>query len=189
MGIPLTIAEPTGRYRRELRRYRSSFSGGDACPAGGYCDASATIGEVGADEASAHGDNWPHDDSRWPAACGRCGYTFTPDDQWQRNDNRLYRLPDGIEFAFWGAFGKVAPPGTMIRAHWYDEFSGHPDGIESWLISLPDGGDWITSSRATGGGYWTVTGTPPNITASPSIWHNQPDGWHGWVRNGELVGA
>jgi Family of unknown function (DUF6527) len=73
-----------------------------------------------------------------------------------------------------GSFGSVAPP---------------RDRIESWLISLPDGGEWITSQRASGGGYWTVTGTVPDITASPSIWHNAPHGWHGWIRDGFLENA
>jgi hypothetical protein len=75
----------------------------------------------------------------------------------------------------------------MIRAAWYDEYAGQPG--ESWIIALPDGGEWITTQKAAGGGFWTVTGTPPAITANPSIWHNAPAGWHGWVRDGELVGA
>lgn len=181
-GIPLRIAEPTGRYRRDLRRYRGKPNG--TCAAGGYCDITVTIGEVG-DAELHHGDTWPHDDPRWPAACAACGYLFAPDDAWQRNDNEIYRLPDGSEFAFWGAFGKAAPAGTMIRATWYDEFTEQPG--ESWIVSLPDGGEWITTQKATGGGYWDVHGTPPNITVSPSIWHNSPHGWHGWIRSGELV--
>lgn len=185
-GIPLRIAEPTGRYRRSLRRFRMSSDA--KCPAGGYCNASSDIGEVGEDErAEAHGDNWPHDDARWPEACGACGYTFAPEDHWQRNDNAIYRLPDGGEFAFWGAFGKAAPPGTMIRAAWYDRFAGQPG--ESWIVALPDGGEWITTQKATGGGYWTVTGTPPDITVSPSIWHDSPAGWHGFIRSGILEPA
>ena len=183
MGIPLRIAEPTGRYSRALRRYRSSSE--DKCPVHGYHTASVDIGEV-AGAAAAAGDNWPHDDPRWPKVCA-CGYEFTPDDRWQRNDRRVYRLPDGAEFALWGSFGKVAPPGTMIRADWYDRFTDQPG--ESWLVSLPDGGEWITTQQATGGGYWTVTGTPPLITVSPSIFHNAPTGWHGWIRDGELVNA
>ena len=75
----------------------------------------------------------------------------------------------------------------MIRAAWYDEFAEVPG--EAWLIALPDGGEWITTQRATDGGHWVVTGTPPDITASPSIFHNAPTGWHGWVRGGELVPA
>ena len=54
---------------------------------------------------------------------------------------------------------------------------------------LPDGGSWITTQQASGGGYWTVTGTPPLITVTPSIWHNSPHGWHGFIRAGELVDA
>jgi hypothetical protein len=186
-GIPLRIAEPAGRSRRSLRRYRSRLSADGACPAGGYCNASTPIGDVGASEAEAHGDNWPHDDPRWPHACARCGCAFTPDDEWQRNDDAIYRLPDGTEFALSRSLGMVAPPGTMIRAAWYDEHAGQRG--ESWLIALPDGGDWITTQTAKGGGFWTVTGTPPDITATPSVWHNAPNGWHGWVRGGRLEDA
>jgi hypothetical protein len=143
------------------------------------------IGEV-TDPADAHGDNWPHDDPRWPANC-ECGYQFTDDDQWQRNDNEIFVLPDGTEFAFIGSFGKAAPPGAMIRAAWYDEFTEQPG--ESWIVALPDGGEWITTQKATGGGYWEVSGTAPMITVSPSIFHNAPHGWHGFIRNGELVDA
>lgn len=183
----LVVAEVVpDRWRRHLRRYRRGVV--NDCPLpGGYHNAVVQIGEV-TERIDAIADNWPHADERWPEACA-CGYRFAPDDYWQRNDCRIIRLPDGTEFTWWGAFGAVAPPGTMIRADWFDEFSRHPDHIESWLISLPDGGEWITSQEATGGGYWTVTGTPPDITANPSIWHNSPKGWHGWIRNGELQPA
>lgn len=185
-GIPLRIAEPTGCYRRSLRRYQAS-GGLDGCPSGGYHNASSDIGDVGeAERVEPSGDDWPHDDPRWPQACA-CGYEFTCDDRWQRNDSGIYRLPDGTEFTFRGSFGRAAPPGAMIRAAWYDEYAGQPG--ESWIIALPDGGEWITTQKAKGGGFWTVTGTPPDITANPSIWHNAPAGWHGWVRDGELVGA
>lgn len=187
-GIPLCIAGFTGRYQRNLRRYRAGT--GQDCAAHGYHDAIRQIGEVSAaDHIKVISDDWPHDDPRWPAECDCGSYRFTPDDRWQRNDARIFRLPDGAEFHFWGSFGRFAPPGTMIRADWYDEFSDHPGHIESWLIALPDGGEWITSQRASGGGYWTVTGTPPKITASPSVFHNAPTGWHGFVRDGELVPA
>jgi hypothetical protein len=193
-GIPLRIAEPTGRYRRSLRRYRSMCEDEPRCPVSGYHDASVVIGDVGETEADAHGDNWPHDDPRWPKACA-CGYEFATcdcgqpgcpvEDQWQRNDCLIYRLPDGTEFINWGS-AKNVPPGTMIRLPWYD---GRGQGGEAWQVWLPDGGTWITTQAASGGGYWTVTGTPPNITASPSIWHNAPTGWHGFIRNGELIPA
>lgn len=186
-GIPLRIAEPTGRCRRSLRRYVHREDIPCSGP-WGYHNASADIADVPVEEKAAHGDNWPHDDPRWPHACD-CGYLFRDSDNWQRNDHEIYRMPDGAEFAFTRSLGRCAPAGTMIRAGWYDDYSQHPDGIESWLIALPDGGDWITSQAATGGGHWTVTGTAPDITASPSIWHNSPKGWHGFVRGGELVSA
>lgn len=182
MGIPLRIAEPTGRYRRDLRRFRGASGG--TCVIASYCDATVTIGEVSWEEhEQLHGDNWPHDDPRWPAKCAACGYVFTPEDSWQRNDNEIFRLPDGFEFAWWGDVGRAAPPGTMVRADWYP--SG--DRGESWLVVLPDGGTWISTQEASGGGFWTVTGTPPCISVSPSIWHNAPNGWHGHIQNGELV--
>jgi len=189
MGIPLVIAEPTGRCRRDLRRFTFSGRTGVPCSRGPGHDATAVIGEIAEAEASrTHGDNWPHDDPGWPEACEACGYRFQPSDEWQRNDNLLFRLPDGTEFTTWGR-PMDAPPGAMVRAHWYDEYSSHPEGIDSWLIVLPDGGTWITSSKASDGGYWTVTGTAPDLTASPSIWHDAPSGWHGWIRDGQLVDA
>lgn len=184
-GIPLRIAEPAGRYRRSLRRYATR--GEIKCP-GGYHNASTDIGDVNESQhAEASGDNWPHDDARWPQACGSCGYVFAPGDRWQRSDRPVYRLPDGTEFALRHSLGTTAPPGTMIRAAWYDEYAKRPG--ESWLIALPDGGEWITTQEATGGGAWTVTGVPPLITVTPSIWHNSPAGWHGWICDGELVAA
>lgn len=157
------------------------------CPNSGYHNASAAIGEVSeAEHVAASSDDWPHDDPNWPSAC-QCGYVFQPGDRWQRNDDRIYHLPDGTEFAFTRSLGMCAPPGTMIRADWYDDYAGKPG--KSWLVALPDGGDWITTQQATGGGYWDVTGEPPLITVSPSIWHNSPNGWHGWIRNGVLEAA
>lgn len=180
-GVPLVIAEPSGRYRRDLRRFRH----GPWCDGGGYCDATVTIDIIGQAEAERlHGDNWPHEDARWPKTCARCGYEFAADDEWQRNDNLIYRLPDGTEFVTWGSRGE-APPGTMIRVPWADDHFG----AESWLVILPDGGQWITTQAATGGGKWTVTGTPPQITVSPSIWHNRPHGWHGFIRSGVMSPA
>src|SRR5438552_2858893 len=182
-GIPLFIAEPAGRYRRSLRRFTFSGRGRD-CPArsGGH-DASVAIGEVPEDQAGAHGDNWDHGDPRWPTACQACGQPFEDGDEWQRNDCLIYRLPDGTEFINWGDTSGV-PPGTMIRLPWYDGQGG-----EAWQVWLPDGGTWITTQAATGGGYWTVTGTPPAISVSPSIHHNAPTGWHGFIRDGALVPA
>lgn len=186
MSIPLRIAEPTDRAQRYLRRWRS----GDlhSCQDGGYCNANALLSEIPlAERREASADDWPHDDPGWSRTCERCPYEFGEADHWQRHDDRVYQLPDGADVVWWGGSVKDVPPGTMIRATWYDDFAAGCG--ESWLVVLPDGGTWITTQSATGGGCWTVTGTPPAITVSPSIWHNSPAGWHGWIRDGELVGA
>jgi hypothetical protein len=191
MSIPLVIAEFTGRYERMLRRFTFSTDKGPECPGYEYGhDASVITGTVGEDEHErVHGDNWPHDDDRWPAACERCGREFADGDQWQRNDNRIFRLPDGTEFPMWGSFGRNAPPGTMVRADWHDAYSRHPGGAESWIISLPGGHEWVSTQRASDGGYWTVSGTAPLLTVTPSILCTGTNGWHGFVTNGELVDA
>lgn len=184
-GIPLQIAVPAGKWVRVLRRY--TLSPARDCPAGGYHNASRVLCTVpeGA-QREGRADDHPHDDRNWPAECG-CGYQFGAEDRWQRADNPVYRLPDGAEFTFSRSLGMVAPAGTMVRVSWFDDFA--PGGGESWCVALPDGGDWITTQAARRGGQWAVTGTPPLITVSPSIWNNQPNGWHGWIRDGRLVDA
>src|SRR5215469_15582726 len=114
MGVPLVLAEPTGRYQRSLRRFRFGVAAGHGpdCPAGGICDATTVLGVVEADDplikwytgpnaehvrGPTSGDNWPHDDERWPKTCPKCGGAFTDADQWQRNDSAIYRRTDGPE--------------------------------------------------------------------------------------------
>lgn len=186
----LQIAEFTGRYRHVLRRYRRGTDM-TSCPVSGYHNASTEIGETTERENESGDDRWPHDDKRWPMFCVCGSYWFTEEDHWQNNYVRIFRMPDGTEFQFWGAFGKCAPVGAMVRAEWADEFykHRHPQQVDAWIVALLDGGEWVTSQAASGGGYWTVEGTPPDITVAPSIWHNQPSGWHGFIRAGELVNA
>ena len=185
-GIALRVAVPAGKYMRVLRRF--VLSPDRDCPAAyGYHNAVAELGLVpDGQQRPGRDDDHPHDKPGWPAECA-CGYQFRPEDSWQRADNEVYRLPDGTEFTLGGSLGMAAPPGTMIRVPWFDDID--PERGEAWNVVLPDGGEWITTQKARGGGHWTVTGTPPLITVSPSIWHNQPDGWHGWIRDGALVDA
>lgn len=61
---------------------------------------------------------------------------------------------------------------------------------ECWAIVLPNRTVWYTTVSAQDGSYWTVTGTAPKLTVHPSIDDRDPNRpWHGWIRNGELVGV
>lgn len=71
---------------------------------------------------------------------------------------------------------------------------GDRDGRESWAILLPGRTTWWTTDYARGssgasGGRWDVAGAAPLITVSPSIFVNPPHGWHGFIRDGQLMDA
>lgn len=140
--------------------------------------------------------DWPHDDPRWPKACG-CGYEFRPDDNWQLFYEPVYRTADGRKFSTHAsdheAFGGVprAPAGAMWFADWMPHTKG-PDGrcLIVRCPARPDGTgvcDWMVDGPSTNGDGWTRTGTPPKVTAHPSIFVHAPSGFHGWLRDGVLV--
>jgi hypothetical protein len=60
--------------------------------------------------------------------------------------------------------------------------------LKGHLMVKTPGGFWDMDAPAyqkTSG--WTRTGTPPNITARPSIFHDPTNnGWHGWLTDGVL---
>lgn len=124
----------------------------------------------------------PHDDPRWPTRCA-CGYVFSADDPWQVFQHQIYRRSDtGEEMTV-----EEAPPGAMWDAWWYEGFGKTPDG-KHLCVKLPNGSSWYIDGPATGGGSWTRSGTPPIVTAKPSIFANQgkPNEWHGWLTDGVL---
>ncbi|HXF71498.1 MAG TPA: hypothetical protein VNO79_02680 [Actinomycetota bacterium] len=175
------MLEPTGRERLSLRRYSARSKGGPCPGEMGYHDARAVIGEA-RDEGEPIGDTHPHDDPRWPSACA-CGYVFAPDDHWQLFREDIYRRADTGEEVTLGE----APPGAM----WYADWMGRrgPDG-HCLAVKLPGGFDWLVDYPAMGTDQpWQRTGTPPDVTASPSI--GVPDGhggyrYHGFLRAGWL---
>jgi hypothetical protein len=101
----------------------------------------------------------------------------------------LYRRADtGERMTWWdapiGAMAYVAglgagPDGRTLMVKCPATPAERPDESTTWVIDRP------SSSGAQGG--WTRTGIPPKITANPSIFINPPGGWHGWLRDGELV--
>jgi hypothetical protein len=103
------LAEPTRKFRRELRRY---VIFGNSCPSKlGYHSASATVGYVESDEEPPACDEFcARDDARWPQRCV-CGYAFAANDQWQWLTRRIYRNPGtGDEFTL-----SDAPIGAMWK--------------------------------------------------------------------------
>jgi hypothetical protein len=99
--------------------------------------------------------------------------------------SRLIRL--GRAFGLGVETDYMLDPGSMWREPELDE-----DGRECWAVVLPNGRVWRTTDPASDPPHplWDVSGEPPAITVHPSINDTSPgDGWHGWIRNGELVGA
>lgn len=194
--IDCFVIEQTSRYRRFLRRY--TYGAQRACPAtsdgsGGHdawrpwSDADA-IDTPDGYHVVPEDDAPPHGDARWPATCDRCGEAFKPDDTWQVFGDRIYRMPDGSETTL-----RTAPPGAMWRATWMERNDSSwvgPDG-QSWALMTP-AGEWLIDGPSTNGGRWTRTGTPPKLTATPSIGKQLVNGawqYHGWLRDGQLVDA
>ncbi len=99
--------------------------------------------------------------------------------------------------------GQVSTPGALwIVKHKArdtnptDKLTGHLpmieyEGTEDHLLVLTPGGTWCVDCPATGGGHWTRTGEPPNVTATPSIHLSPgvgpPHEWHGFLTAGALV--
>ena len=121
-------------------------------------------------------------DPRWPKTC-HCGYAFLPEDRWYINYDRLYVTPEGADVT-----PDTSPAGSMWFAYWYEANTKciGPDG-KSLMVMCPPGGNasdvWHVDGFAKSGGRWTRTGTPPDVTASPSI---LTPSYHGHLRNGYL---
>lgn len=139
---------------------------------------------------------WPRDDPRWPKACG-CGYEFKPDDYWHLMFEPIHLMPDGREVCFHESQldgVELAPLGSMRLTKSYTRHVG-PDGLMCAMM-IPDNKDgsgrcaWVME-MGTGhnDGPWTRTGTPPKVTARPSILINKTDGsgFHGWLTDGVLT--
>lgn len=181
-SIPCIFLEPSEFAEVTLRRYSSESCSGHWS----YHNASALIGTVPYPHSDYDGEghpNHPHDDPRWPAKCMQCEYVFKDEDVWQHNTLRLYQRTDHV--ALKTALGS-APVGSMWYADWYP-WKG-PDG--HCLIVKTPAGDWIVDAPSYVDGQqtgtpWTRTGTPPFVTASPSI--HFPGKYHGWLQNGVLV--
>lgn len=190
--IDCFFLEPAPEVEQSLRRF--TFSSKVPCSTGGgrlYHNGEAILGTAPWTE-DLHGrgdDSFDHADPRWPTTCESCGYVFQPKDEWQFNQTRLWvRKDTGAKWTLMSA-----PPGAM----WYADWLG---GVEEYRSRTPDGGvlvvntpggHWNIDAKSTNGSGWTRTGTPPKVTANPSILcGKKPDGqwvYHGWLRDGQLI--
>ena len=177
MPTPCFLITPTGDAQLSLRRYAT-----DHCPTGGIHDAEVEIGTapiVLTERGYLAALETPHDDPRWPLACA-CGHVFQEADPWQTRQKERYQAPDGQQYT---THRGDAPPGAMWHSpHMADAWTG-PDGLCLYVV-LPSGEQWGMDCPSTNGDGWTRTGTPPRITATPSIAASR---YHGYLTDGVLT--
>lgn len=165
--------------RRSLRRY----AGERKCPGPmGYCDAQAFLDEIPAPVQEVIGTyDFPRSDSRWPLVCPHCNKPFEATDTWQVFVDHLYQRDTGEVIAL-----RDAQPGDLWDAWWMpDSYKNKQDNL-CLVLKLPNNHDWMIdggSQQNPAPGAWTRTGTPPKISASPSILAAD---YHGWLKDGVL---
>lgn len=186
--------EPTGEATRTLRRY-SHVEGEGTCPADpdelSYHNASLDIGispvvlcdhdQDGLKYIAAIDVDDYRGDPRWPAQCS-CGYEFTDEDSWQVNQCPIYESKDGRRTYVTKAYGRRPIPGAMYHT-WWRPWIRKEDGLTITVV-CPNGEEWCIDEKASSGGYWTRTGTPPKLTVTPSIIAGD---YHGFLTNGVLT--
>lgn len=185
MPWKMYLIESTPFCRRSLRRHHKTHG----VASDHYHDASVIITEQ-FESPGTHGRGMLRDGYEnhpiWPKTC-QCGYAFIEEDYWQVNEERLWKgAPDGKLYAL-----REHPPGATWVCDWFPEeppngqWTG-PDG-KVYAVMLPDGLEWIIYSYASGPpprSKWTVEGTPPGITVSPSI--HQVGHYHGFIKGGVI---
>lgn len=102
----------------------------------------------------------------------------------------IYERVDTKEQMSW----ETALVGAMSYAPYPTKFVG-PDG-KCLRVKIPtenDGSGETTwhvdseSDKTVGKVAWAREGVPPNVTVHPSIFVNEPIGYHGWLRDGQLI--
>lgn len=183
MTVRCFLIEPNGKWRTYYRRYSTD---GSACSnrKRSYHDASVLIStDVDGDHVSHTIDPTDADraDPRWPTVCASCGFVFGSTGVWQISRHPVYASAEGVEMEL-----HDARPGAMWHAYWLDRVGANraPDG-KNLIAICPDGSEWWIDGPASNGPGWTRTGTPPNVTCSPSI---LVPGYHGFLRDGVFTG-
>jgi hypothetical protein len=108
---------------------------------------------------------------------------WEPTESGGRIQRLYYTLPDGREVEF-----KDLPVGAMWHTDMVPPLS---DGYKlyendpSLCVLLPGKSIWHMHHKGTDGCLWNISGSPPRVTASPSI--NLVGIYHGWVRDGVVT--
>lgn len=180
----------TDRAARALRRYDLADSRRGKCPAaqnvvaGSYHQAMVRV----EDGPLKNPDPRAYDgDPRWPMACP-CGYEFSEADARQVFTEPIYADAEGHEWPF----GSL-PIGAMFDTLWvkdrmlespgsWTDYRVGPDGLV--LTVITPGGEWCIDRASSGGGFWTRSGTAPELVVTPSIDIRGEAGYHGWLGTG-----
>ncbi len=182
MPFQCFLVTATGLHRRWMRRFKHLGSDGLRCTSPlkmGYHDAQVFLDDIPA--AKDRGDKPTTEqlaDPRWPFECA-CGYRFADRDEWQIFTNPLYSDGKGNLWPI-----RELPPGAMYAAPWANSRNTNGWKGDAIQVVLPDSREWCITGPSSNGGGWTVTGTMPCITASPSI---HVPGYHGFLRDGVLT--
>lgn len=206
MGIKCFLLEPTDTVQLWLRRYSSRSK----CP-GHYChDAQVRIDDAPAIWSDRHGrtslgarpEKFSKSYPLWPLKCGHCGYEFSRrHDVFQVSQHLIYRRADDGSLVTL----RDAPIGAMWYADWFlvdgSNIWRGPDG-HSLCVRLPGNHDWLVDGRASNCTMpndkehkcWVRHGKPPvvtvdkkGLTCAAGAGSIGVPGWHGFLRNGELV--
>jgi hypothetical protein len=175
----------------EIARFYRRYSSSTPCPAMpgeySYHDATVPMDVVPLEGDTIHEQDMPpKDDPLWPKMCDRCKqYAFVDDDRWQVFVDWRFRNTETGEIVNF----RNLQVGAMYDCHWYGKDMRGPDG-KALVVILPDRTPWCIDGCAHPPGQppvmpaWTRTGTPPNVSASPSI---LTPGYHGWLKDGVLT--
>lgn len=178
-NIQCFFLEPTDMARISLRRYSA---GETTCPGGSYHNGERLLGDLQNGLEPAFGP------ALWPVHCDSCAYEFTAADirLEQVFKEALYRRSDNSQLTT----VRQAPVGAMWYAPWLTGMRASPvhkdqRGNGPHLCLKTPSGDWDIDAPSLNGNGWDRSGTPPAVTANPSILFT--GGYHGWLREGILT--
>lgn len=189
MTWPTFWVDQTDEVELSLRRYARDQE--QPCP-GGYHNVSVDIGRAapalitddGHIDMDAIAPSNYAGDARWPTHC-RCGYEFKAEDEWQVNQERIYRERGGARE--WGQ--RDLPVGAVFDSWWMPDNWKHADG-RAITVVLPDLRErdehYVYDAR---GAFWNVDGPASHQEPDPTPENPERKKTvlvpHAWTRQGD----